>query len=65
MKIGHRVGLALAASALAMALAFLHHRFVPEAVERIDLHGTWRVIARENNGQQYRAYRIGRANLPM
>ncbi len=51
MTLTHRIGLTLAAIALAAILAVLHHHFLPEAAERIDLHGTWRVVSRELNGK--------------
>jgi uncharacterized protein (TIGR03067 family) len=51
MTLTRPIGLALAASAVATALALLHHRFLPEAAERIDLHGTWRIVSRESGGQ--------------
>jgi uncharacterized protein (TIGR03067 family) len=52
MSLTRRIGLALLSAAVAATLAVLHHHFVPEAAERIDLHGTWRIVSHELNGKQ-------------
>lgn len=52
MTLPRKIGLTVLATALAAILAVLHHHFLPEAAERIDLHGTWRIVSRELSGRQ-------------
>ena len=52
MSLNRRIGLTVMATALAVIAAGLHHRYRPEAAERIDLHGTWRIVSRESGGRQ-------------
>ena len=52
MTLTRPVGLTLLATLLAATLAALHHHFLPGAAERIDLHGTWRIVSRELDGKQ-------------
>ncbi len=52
MTLPRRIGLTLLATTLAAFLAVLHHHFLPGAAERIDLHGTWRIVSRESNDKQ-------------
>jgi uncharacterized protein (TIGR03067 family) len=51
MTLTRRIGLTVLATAMAAILAVLHHHFRPEAAERIDLHGTWRIMSRVSKGQ--------------
>ena len=45
MTLTRRIALTSAATALAVLLAVLHHRAWPAATDRIDLHGTWRILS--------------------
>jgi uncharacterized protein (TIGR03067 family) len=51
MSLTRRIGLTGLATALAVIAAGLHHRYRPEAAERIDLHGTWRIVSRGSGGR--------------
>jgi uncharacterized protein (TIGR03067 family) len=52
MTLTRRISLTSSATALAVLLAVLHHRARPEAAERIDLHGTWRIISHQINDHE-------------
>jgi uncharacterized protein (TIGR03067 family) len=51
MTLTRRIGITLLATAMAAIIAVIHHHFLPGAAERIDLHGTWRIVSREHYGQ--------------
>jgi uncharacterized protein (TIGR03067 family) len=51
MTLPRRIGITVLATATAAIIAVLHHHFLPAAAERIDLHGTWRIVSREHFGQ--------------
>ena len=51
MTLPRRVGITALATGIAVIIALLHHHYLPEAAERIDLHGVWRIVSRENSGR--------------
>jgi uncharacterized protein (TIGR03067 family) len=51
MTLSRRIGITVLATAMAAIIAVIHHHFLPAAAERIDLHGTWRIVSREHFGQ--------------
>jgi hypothetical protein len=51
MTLTRRVGITLLATAIAAVIALVHHHYVPEAAERIDLHGVWRIVSRDYGGR--------------
>jgi uncharacterized protein (TIGR03067 family) len=51
MTLTRRIGITVLATGMAAIIAVVHHHYLPEAAERIDLHGTWRVVSREHGGR--------------
>ena len=57
MSLSRRIGITLLATATAAAVAVLHHHFLPDAAERIDLLGTLRIVSRESSAKRSRSRR--------
>ncbi len=51
MTLTRRIGITLLAATIAAIIAVVHHHYLPEAAERIDLHGVWRIVSRDNGGR--------------